>query len=162
MTFIIIYGIGVLAALIHLARSKDRSTHNILTIALVYFFLCLGLNGIWGFITNLGLPAENLFQLETAIANLGLGVLGIMCMFFRKQFWLATLVMYTIFAWGSAYGNIAQSNFSVVLYLDIIMPLIGIGLFIAHKITKPEVKAMFSLMKDVQDMLKKTGLNINL
>jgi hypothetical protein len=181
MAFIVIYGIGILAALVHLLRSSDRSANKILTIALIYFFLCIGLTGIWGFIGHafyadkvaqyIGWPTGNPFQFEIAIANLGLGVLGLMCIFLRKQFWLATLVISTIFYWGAAYGHLIQminfqnhnpGNSGAVLYLDIIIPLIGIGLFIAHKITKPEVKAMFSLMKDVQDMLKKSGLNINI
>jgi hypothetical protein len=181
MIFIIIYGIGILAALIHLARSKDRSSHNILTIALTYFFLCLGLVGIWGFIGHtfypdqiaqyVGWPTGNPFQLEIAWVNLGLAIVGLLGIFIRGNFWLATLIMTTVFFWGAAYEHLVQmlkfqdyspGNSGAVLYLDLIVPLVGIVLFIAHKFTKPEVKAMFSLMKDVQDMLKKSGLNINL
>lgn len=163
MTHFITYIFGLTAGLLHLARGKDWSTHRVLTVALTYFFLCLGLTNIWDFINNIVSPAINPFQFEIAIVNLSFGALGLICVFFRQSFWLVTLLMYTFFSWGAAYAQCYSPNSSILLVLlDIAMPIIGIGLFIWHKVTKPEIKAMFSLMKDMQDMLKKSGININM
>jgi hypothetical protein len=91
------------------------------------------------------------FQFEVAIANLMLGVLGFMCLWFEADVWLVTIISTTIFGWGAAYGHIrdimlnhnyAPGNAGLPLYVDIILPVVLIVLLIAYKATKNKVKTV--------------------
>ncbi len=46
------------------------------------------------------------FQFEVGVADLGIGVLGIMCAWFSGLFWLATVVVATVFLEGCVVGHI--------------------------------------------------------
>jgi hypothetical protein len=50
----------------------------------------------------------SLFQFEVAIANLAFGVLGILCLRIRDQFWLATGIGVSVWLLGDAYGHIRE------------------------------------------------------
>ena len=103
----------------------------------------VGLGGIWAFMGHyfksdqvahyIGWPAGNPFQKEVAFTNLGLGVCGLMCFFYRDEFWLATIVFITVFLLGAFSvhiksqvdtGNKKSGNAGPVFFADIIFPLI--------------------------------------
>ena len=117
------------------------------------FLFGIGLTGIFGFFGHtvmadytanfIGWPTGSPFQTEVAIANLGLGVLGIISFFTKSYgFKLATLIEVTIFLWGAAIGHVYHTindgnssggNYGMIIP-DIIIPLAIITLFlIAYK-----------------------------
>jgi len=74
------------------------------------------------------------FQDEVAFGDLALGVAAVLCIWFRDRYWLAVLVVATISLWGDAYGHVHQEvandnhdpdNTGLVLYSDIVFPLVG-------------------------------------
>jgi hypothetical protein len=94
---------------------------------------------------GIGWPAGNPFQKEIAFTNLGYGILGIMCIWFRDGFWLATIIGKSIFLWGAGYIHVAEMkkkknknifNAGPILYFDILFPFILIGMYILLKVLK--------------------------
>ena len=86
---------------------------------------------------SIGWPAGNPFQQEVAIADLALGILGILCVRFRGNFWLAATVAATVMMWGDAIGHIVQivrhgnrhpGNAGAILWTAILIPAVAIGL----------------------------------
>ncbi|MBT5954127.1 hypothetical protein HOG98_05340 [bacterium] len=79
------------------------------------------------------------FQLEVGYASLGFSVVGFMG-FKNKHLRLAAIVGPAFFLWGAASGhiyqivvnkNMASGNAGIILYTDILLPLIGF--FFNHK-----------------------------
>lgn len=147
----------VIGAVLHLFLSKTPKTINrILEVFLLWIFLIMiGFGSLWAFIghvffanmvaANIGWPAGNPFQFEVGITNLAFGILGILCLKFRDNFWTATVIAVSIFYLGDAYQHIIQiiqfnnhspGNAGSALYLDIIMPVMLIILLIAYKLTE--------------------------
>ncbi len=111
------------------------------------FFACLlffavGFGGIWGFImhaffdsiasNNIGWKA-NPFEFEVALANLALGVAGIIASFANWSYRAAVVTVTTVFLWGAATGHIYQiiisgnfnpGNAGPILWTDILIPLL--------------------------------------
>ena len=90
---------------------------------------------------SIGWEAGSPFQLELGFASLGTAILGILCLWLRGWFWLAPIVSRSVFLLGAAYvhladilatGNLAPGNAGPILLYDIGVPLLAIGLFIAH------------------------------
>jgi len=123
---------------------------NVINAFLFAFILSnIGLQGLFAFIGHffkadeiargIGWPVGSPFQREIAFANLAMGTLGIMSIWFRGNFWFAAIVARSVFSWGAAYGHITdlkkRENTSIlntgqVLYDDILLPFILIGLYI--------------------------------
>jgi hypothetical protein len=74
---------GLLAAYAHTARAEKTAA-------------CIG----W--------PAGSPFQFEVAMANLALGVAGVMCLWMGPGFQTATGVVFSIFVLGAARGHLDQ------------------------------------------------------
>lgn len=145
----------VVALILIYANKKPKNRNTIIEAVLSAILLVMvGLSSIWAFLGHafmsdqiaayIGWPAGNPFQLEVAVANLSYGILGVLCLKFRDNFWMATIISFTIFYWGAAYihlmeitqkGNLAPGNAGMPLYYDIIIPIILIALFIAYKMT---------------------------
>jgi hypothetical protein len=75
--------------------------------------------------------------------------LGILCAKYRGNFWAATIIAFSIFYLGAAYGhivdiiqnaNFAPGNAGAPLYLDIALPAVLLSLFAAYKITDQPTK----------------------
>ncbi|MBM4240985.1 MAG: hypothetical protein FJ150_04915 [Euryarchaeota archaeon] len=148
--------ITIICACLHLFFSKKPKTKNrIIEIFLLWFLVVMiGFGSIWGFIghtffanmiaTMIGWPAGSPFQFEVAVANLSYGILGILCLKFRDNFWTATVISVSTFYLGAAYGHIinmiqfknyAPGNAGYALYIDIIIPIVLICLLVAYKMT---------------------------
>ena len=105
-------------------------------------FLAVGLSGIWGFYYHAFEPEMSAafigwkntpFQFEVAMANLGMGLAGIIGFWRTVEFALATWVFTASFLWGAAYGhvkqmietgNMAAGNAGPIFYTDILIPLV--------------------------------------
>ncbi len=110
----------------------------------------VGLGGLWAFMGHyftadrvaayIGWPAGNPFQKEVAFTNLAIGSCGLLCFFFRDEFWLATIVFTSIFLLGAfsvhvksqlEHGNRNSGNAGPVFFADIIIPIVLWALYIA-------------------------------
>lgn len=102
----------------------------------------LGLMGLWAAIGHIALPAESAraigwttspFQFEVGVANLGIGLAGLIAAFSSSWgFRAAVAVMTASFLGGAAVvhlieiaetGNLAAGNAGPILYTDILTPL---------------------------------------
>ncbi|KKK50541.1 hypothetical protein LCGC14_3124000, partial [marine sediment metagenome] len=92
---------------------------------------------------SIGWPPGNPFQYEVGIASLGISVLCLLCIWRRGDFWLATIIMISVFGWGVAIGHINQiiqfqnyapGNAGAILYYDLLNPVLLIGLYTASSI----------------------------
>jgi hypothetical protein len=109
----------------------------------------IGLGGLWAFLGHyfksdevaryIGWPEGNPFQKEVAFANLALGTCGLLCLSFRGDFWLATIIFATVFLVGAftvhvksqrESGNKEPGNAGPVFFADILVPLVLWGLYI--------------------------------
>ena len=147
--------IAVTGSLIHIYfDKKQRSPRRTLEIILLWFLpVFLGISSVMAFLGHtfaagkiaayIGWPPGNPFQLEVALANLAFGVLGISCIWLRGNFWTATVMASSIFAFGAAFvhireiivnHNYAPGNAGAVLYLDIGGPVLLIVLLTIFKI----------------------------
>ena len=103
--------------------------------------LTVGLCGIWGFIMHGFFPhmtssyigfRQSPFEYEVAIANLGIGITGIIAAFSTYNYKKATITMYSIFLLGAAFGHIYQiqtahnfhpGNAGTILWTDFLIPV---------------------------------------
>ena len=149
LIWIVLLGLIVSGSLIQI---KVAHTGIVETFLLYFLVLQVGIGGLFCFVGSyfvadkvakaIGWPAGNPFQTELAFANLSLGVLGILCIWLRGNFWIATGIAYSVFFFGGAWVHINEEvlkkkNFSIaitapVLYTDIIGPIAMIGLLIAY------------------------------
>lgn len=156
-TYIILI-LTILIAIIILIFNKlnNKPISNLIivrTFLLSFLVISVGIGSIWAFIghaflsaqvaASIGWPAGSPFQLEVAFANLGIGILGILCYWFRDNFWVATVISGSIFLLGAAYvhtiniinyANYAPGNAGTIFYMDIIGPVILIVLLVLYKI----------------------------
>lgn len=112
------------------------------TLLLWLLVIQVGLSGVWTFLGHyfksdeiagyIGWPAGNPFQKEVAFTNLGLGICGLICYFFRDGFWLATIIFASVFLLGAfsvhvreqrESGNTHPGNAGPVFFADILVPL---------------------------------------
>jgi len=72
-----------------------------------------------------------------AVANLSVGVLGILCYWIRGNFWVATVIGFSIWWLGAgavhireivASANYAPKNAGATPYMDILVPIVLIAL----------------------------------
>ncbi len=120
---------------------------------LLLYFLCVqwGFGAILGALPHIIVPDTvagyigwtpgSPFQVELGFASLGLGVLGVLCIWLRGTFWLAPAIGRSIFLYGAAYvhlrdiathGNLSPGNAGFPLVFDLLIPTIVLGLLVAH------------------------------
>jgi hypothetical protein len=137
-------------------KTKRVNVKRILEVILAYFlFINVGCAGLFIFTGHafladkvaiaIGWPTGSPFQFEVAMAHLAFGVLGIMCMWIRGNFWMATGIGSAVFSLGAGSGHvremIAKQNFAMynvgpILFVnDILIPVVILGLLAAYKMT---------------------------
>lgn len=151
---IIFLVIALVGAAIHLLVQRGpRTPARILVILLVWLLaVAIGASGLFAAMGHLFMPDEvarsigwppgSPFQRENAFADLGVGVLGILCIWKRDNFWDATAIMASILLIGDAYGHVyewiahgdtAPNNIGAPLYSDIIVPLLVVILLLTYR-----------------------------
>jgi len=137
--------LAVVAASIHLAISSGsrRSTPSIARTYLLYLlFVYVGLMGVLTAYAHVFHPIETSasigwspspYEYEVGMADLTVGVLGILSLWIRGNFWLATAIANAVWLLGDATGHIRQmvlnnnhaaNNSGIFLLTEIITPLI--------------------------------------
>lgn len=117
--FLVILSLSLIGFFIHLYLTKEPVTSfRIVELLLLYqLVFSVGVASLLGFFglafmgkhvaEILGWP-ECPFQIELANVNLGYGVLGIMCIWFRKYFWLATVIGFSIWIFADGIHHFAD------------------------------------------------------
>ena len=148
--------LSIIAASANLALAGTALNPHMSTHTFLLWFLVIGI-GITGIIAvsghffnadeiaeKIGWPKGNPFQREIAFSNLGIGIAGVLCFFFRDGFWLAVIVMYSVFSIGAGIGhiyeqkkneNMSEYNTGAVVAFDLLMPVVLIALWILMKVT---------------------------
>src|SRR5918911_3353949 len=154
MQFYFFFILSLVVAAVHVYRDRQaRTGRRIAEIVLLWLLVIdIGVGGIFGFIghtvfadraaASIGWPAGNPFQTEVAVANLAVGVLGVLCYWLRDNFWVATVIANSVFQLGAAVVHINQimvahnyqpDNAGIVLYTDILVPLVLVALLVYHR-----------------------------
>lgn len=142
--------IAILGAILHIIIFK---TAIVYTLLLYFLIVNCGFQGIFSFLghfyyadqtaKNIGWSIGSPFQTEIAFSNLAFGILGILCIWFRGNFWDAVVIGKSIFLWGAAYVHIKDLvsrknkyiyNAGPVLYFDLLFPIVLIVLLILYKV----------------------------
>jgi hypothetical protein len=135
------------------AQPKHRNLKGILEGLLLYMFLInVALAGFWAFFAHvffadeaakfMGFGPGSPFQYEIGIANLAFGVLGLVCIWERGDFWLATALGYSVFLFGEGIGhvhemvvnrNYAPGNSGIALWFHLVFPLLLLSVLFIHR-----------------------------
>jgi hypothetical protein len=92
---------------------------------------------------SIGWPKGNPFQFEVGLAGISYGTLGVLASGFGPDWWLATIVAYSIFYLGAAAGHVRQlvltgnrspGNFGTVFVFDIAAPIFLIVLYVLYRV----------------------------
>src|SRR5580704_6947122 len=137
--------LSVLGASIHLALSRERrsSGARIAETYLLYLFIFyVGLMGLLTAYAHVFRPEQTSasigwstspYEYEVGMADLTVGVLGILCLWLRGNFWLATAIANSVWLLGDAVGHIRQvvlnsnhaaNNSGIFLITEITMPFV--------------------------------------
>jgi hypothetical protein len=159
MLFLFFFILGLVIGAIHLLRDKQpRTAGHVADVLLLWLLvITIGVGGVFVFLAHtvwadstavsIGWPTGNPFQTEVAVANLAIGVLGILCYWFRDNFWLATVIGNAVWQLGDAVihirqiivaNNWAPNNAGVTLYTDIGIPVVLIGLLVIARRQAPD------------------------
>ena len=150
---VILFFIAIIIAIIQIAVSK-KNLHlvHVVEIFLHYMIpLNIGVMSLIAFIAHaffsvrtalmIGWEANSPFQFEVAMANLGLGIVGILSIWLKRGFWLSTVISYVVLALGCAWLHltmvanigIAPLNYSIYLYAnDLIIPIVLLALVLLY------------------------------
>jgi hypothetical protein len=146
--------LGLVVGAIHLYLDKQpRTKGRVAEIFLLWMLVVtVGVLSVFFFISHtllakttaqsIGWPAGNPFQSEVAVANLTIATLGILCYWMRGNFWVATVIAFSVQWLGAAVVHIreivvaadyAPNNAGMTLYLDILIPVILIALLVYYE-----------------------------
>src|SRR5271166_3443941 len=148
--------IAVVGASVHLAFSlKRRSSGAAIagTYLLYLLFIYVGLMGVLTAYAHVFRPVETSasigwstspYEYEVGMADLTVGVLGILCLWLRGNFWLATAIANAVWLLGDAVGHLRQialtnnhaaNNSGVFLIVEFTMPVLILVLALYHRRT---------------------------
>src|SRR5271155_4419424 len=154
--------IAVVGASIHLAFSPERRSSGAAiagTYLLYLLFFYVGLMGLLTAYAHVFRPVQTSasigwstspYEYEVAMADLTVGVLGVLCLWFRGEFWLATAIANAVWLLGDAvghirqmlvYGNHAANNAGMFLVAEIITPLLILSLAIYSRCATSKAEA---------------------
>jgi hypothetical protein len=147
--------IALVAASIHLAFSLRRRSSAVAVARTYLLYLLVIYVGLMGLLTayahvfrplqtsaSIGWSTSP-YEYEVGMADLTVGVLGILCLWLRGNFWLATAIANAVWLLGDAVGHIRQmllynnhaaNNAGIFLVTEIATPLII--LFLAFYVRK--------------------------
>jgi hypothetical protein len=89
----------------------------------------------------IGWPTSR-FQWEVGLAGVGYGITGVMAPAFDRGFWLATIIVFSIFMLGAAVGhvrsmiaehNFAPGNAGYIFWYDILVPAFLIVMYVTTR-----------------------------
>ena len=146
---IIFFLLAILFATFAIRRKKTKNREKIVEIFLSYLLLFnVGLMGLLAFVSHIFYPDATAkaigwgtgspFQFEIGMANLALGVAGVLCFWLRGSFWFATILITSILFIGCFVGhlieyqkgNTAPYNIGPLVWIgDLFIPLLLVILY---------------------------------
>ncbi|MEO6965454.1 MAG: DUF6790 family protein [Acidobacteriaceae bacterium] len=150
---------AVLGATIHIAFSPRRRSSGVAiaeTYLIYLFFIYVGLMGLLTAYAHVFRPVQTSasigwltspYEYEVGMADLTIGVLGVLCLWFRGNFWLATAIANAVWLLGDAAGHIRQmvlfnnhalNNSGIFLIAEIATPIVLLILTLYHRHAIPE------------------------
>jgi len=143
--FLAIYVLGFLLFFLHLflLPKHQRTLARISELLLLYqLVLGVGLTSLIAFgaltfdgtfVANFMSWPECPFQQELANVNLSFGLLGILCIWFRGLFWMATVLGFSFWIFGDGIHHLynvlfegynSDGKISAILYTDLFSPIV--------------------------------------
>jgi hypothetical protein len=114
----IFFLIGLVGAAVQLAvQKRERTRARVLEVFLVWLLATGGAVSILAGLSHIFFAKQvaasigwetSPFQRENAFADIGYGVLGVLCIWIRGTFWEATVIMTSISLLGDAYGHVYE------------------------------------------------------
>jgi len=140
MWILVLIGAGVLSALVHLyvIGGFQAGISTIFEIIVLHQFIVTnGLIGVLGFYINvikadytaksLGWPGGP-FQIKYGFSQLGLGVMGVLSIWFKGPFWLGTLITMYIYGasglWTHTQEMMKKGKFDAIEFANIVLDII--------------------------------------
>jgi hypothetical protein len=168
IVFLSMYVLSILGFVVHLF-TLDRSEwtrHRILELLLLYqIIFSLGMTSLLAFIgltfmadyiaTYTGWPACP-FQQELGNVNLAFGILGMLSIWYRGNFWLATIWGFSIWILADGIHHIVEmivhknyepGNIGINLVTDLVVPLILLILLYLYRKSVPPLSQCHQLKK---------------
>ncbi|PZM79020.1 MAG: hypothetical protein DKM50_09585 [Candidatus Margulisiibacteriota bacterium] len=141
--------LAIVHSLVAISLYKQPPARSLLKYLLIY---AIGLQGIFAglghiFFANtlaqgIGWPTGSPFQFQVGISNLGMGVLGLLCAWKDEDFWLATVIISSVFLFGAGISHVRQIilmknytslNAGSILYSDVLVPFVIIILYVIDR-----------------------------
>ncbi len=123
MIFLLFWIVGLISGAVDLyLKGFPGDTVQICNVLLLHqFVVTFGILGITGLFSNMIFAKQNAkacgwpggpFQIKYGFSQLGLGVMGVMCIWFRDGFWLGTLVSMYIYGISGLWShcNVMKMN----------------------------------------------------
>ncbi len=120
MIYLVYLVAAIVAIVIHLGVAKKPLTKGkVVEVILLYLLVFyVGIGGLIGAMAHvlrgpetaagIGWQPGSPFQFEVGMANLAFGVLGILCIWKRGEFWTATGIGAAVLFLGCAYGHVYE------------------------------------------------------
>lgn len=143
--FLSLYVFSVLGFVIHAWKTpkNERTQSRIIELMLLYqIVFSLGLTSIMAFfgltfmseyIADLTHWPSSPFEQQLANVNLGFGILGILAIWYRGYFWMATIIGFSVWIISDGIqhlyqalfdNNLSDGNIGVPMYTDFIIPVV--------------------------------------
>ena len=158
--FLSIYVFGIIGFLIHLFKtpSEERTRAKVIELFLLYqivfslgitsFFAFIGLTFMPDYVAHLLDWTPCAFEQELANVNLAFGFLGILSIWYRRLFWVATILGFSIwiisdgiqhvYEFFSIHNN-SEGNIGVPLYTDFAIPIVLLILLFLYVRNDPSI-----------------------
>lgn len=141
--------LGAIIAVVHIHARKYTGAAALEIVLMWQLAVGLGLSLLYGGVGHLlvpdqvaesiGWPVGSPFQREVGIWDMAMGVVGLLCLKFRGEFWTATIAGAGLFSIGAGLGhvwelvvngNTAPNNAGPVMYFDLLYPVLLVILLV--------------------------------
>src|SRR5271155_5226270 len=153
---VVFAALALVAASVHLGLSSSRRSSRAAIAATYLLYMLVIYVGLMGLLTayahvfrsaqtsaSIGWSTSP-YEYEVGMADLTVGVLGVLCLWIRGNFWLATAIANAVWLLGDAVGHIRQlvlyndhaaNNSGIFLGAEIITPLVILYLALQNRRT---------------------------
>lgn len=144
--------LAAILSAIHIAVGKYRGIPALENFLMWQLVVGLGLSLLWSGFWHLVFPdrvAESIgwatgspFQREVGIWDAAMGIVGLLCLKFRGEFWTAAIIGIGLFQFGAGLGhvwelivngNTSPNNAGIVMYLDLLYPIFLAALLLLYR-----------------------------
>jgi len=116
MFFLVLWAAGIISGVIHIIAAGEQVTLFFVSKILLWhqFIVTFGLCGVIGLVGNILLAKKNAprtgwpygpFQYKYGFSQMGLGILGIMTIWFKGHFWVAALLNMYLYGLSGLYTH---------------------------------------------------------